>query len=78
MVPNAILDRVNEVRNAVTGCRRISVTDLTRGKDWRSMLPEAGIMEMRGLIRSFNRMNQKISQLISADFFYARIVFYFG
>lgn len=32
------------------------------------LLPEAGIMEMRGLIRSFNRMNQKISQLIHDNY----------
>ena len=88
MVPNAILDRVNEVRNAVTGCRRISVTDLTRGKDWRSMLPEAGIMEvtdrgdtagwlvsdsdMRAMVEDYNRLEEELERAQIAAMFAER------
>lgn len=34
------------MRAASSGQRRISVTDLARGKDWRAELPEVGVMEV--------------------------------
>ncbi|WP_080799512.1 hypothetical protein [Arabiibacter massiliensis] len=46
MAPQEILNRASNVRDLVSGRPRISVTDLSRSKDWRAQLPEAGVMEV--------------------------------
>ena len=46
MAPYAALERMGSMRDLVSGRSRISVTELTRGKEWRERLPESGVIEI--------------------------------
>ena len=46
MVPYEVLERARSVRDRVSGRPRISVTELSRSKEWREILPEAGVIEI--------------------------------
>lgn len=46
MAPEATIDKANAVRASVRATRRISVTELARGKAWREQLPECDVMEV--------------------------------
>ena len=46
MAPYAALERMGIMRDLVSGRSRISVTELTRGKEWRRRLPESGVIEI--------------------------------
>ena len=46
MAPYEVLERAGSVRDRVSGRPRISVTELSRSKDWRERLPEVGVIEI--------------------------------
>lgn len=46
MAPYEVLDRAGSVRDRVSSRPRISVTELSRSKDWRDKLPEVGVIEI--------------------------------
>ena len=46
MAPYEVLERAGAVRDRVAGRPRISVTELSRSKEWRDELPSAGVIEV--------------------------------
>ena len=46
MSPYEVLERAGSVRDRVSGRPRISVTELSRSKDWRDRLPKVGAIEI--------------------------------
>lgn len=46
MASEATMDKANAVRDSVRATRRVSVTELARGKAWRDALPECDVMEI--------------------------------
>ncbi|WP_165045963.1 hypothetical protein [Adlercreutzia sp. ZJ138] len=46
MAPMELLERAAKVSNQVSRGSRISVTELSRGTDWRKRLPDTGIIEV--------------------------------
>lgn len=46
MVPIELLERTSGMENKVSRGFRMSVTELSRGTDWRKRLPEEGIIEV--------------------------------
>ena len=46
MSPYEVLERAGAVCGRVSGMPRISVTDLSRSKEWRNELPGVGVIEI--------------------------------
>lgn len=88
MTPYDVLDRASAVRDVVVGTPKISVTDLSRSKDWRSRLPEVGVMEitdrgdtagwlvsdadMNALIEGYTYLEEELEKAQIAAMFAAR------
>lgn len=88
MAPYDVLERADNVRSTVQGHKRISVTELSRGKDWRSQLPEAGVIEvtdrgdttawlvsdadMQALVEGYRYLEEELERMQIAALFEAR------
>lgn len=88
MAPYDVLERADNVRSTVQGRRRISITELSRGKDWRTQLPEAGIIEvtdrgdttawlvsdedMQALVEGYRYLEEELERMQIATLFGAR------
>ena len=88
MAPYEVLERVGNVRDRVTGRPRISVTELSRSKDWRDRLPEVGVIEitdrgdtagwllsaqdMEAIIEGYSYLEEEVERVQIAAIFGAR------
>ncbi|MCI8367809.1 MAG: hypothetical protein HFJ66_09500 [Eggerthellaceae bacterium] len=88
MAPFDTIDRASAIGRRVSGDVRISVTELSRGNEWRSQLPVAGVIEitdrgdtagwllsdedMRSLVASIALLEEELEQAQIAAMFKAR------
>ena len=88
MASTDVLERIGAMREASRGRARISVTDLARGNEWRTELPEVGVMEvtdrgetaawllsdedMRSLMEGYSLLEEELEQAQIAAIFAAR------
>ena len=88
MAPLDTIDRASAIGRRVAGDVRISVTELSRGNEWRAQLPVAGVIEitdrgdtagwllsdedMRSLVESIALLEEELERAQIATLFKSR------